>query len=174
MINIRESILEDARDIATIKISVWRSTYKDIIPTDFLMQMSSEAEVEAVLGLLSKGKDGIFSFVAENESGEVVGYVFGGPERSGNEIYKGEIYAIYILGEYQQQGVGRKLFQACVKKLAELKINSMLIWSFSANPSIGFYKKLGGREVEKKEFDFQGIKNELVAYGWIDISKLLG
>ncbi len=53
---------------------------------------------------IKEGKTSII--VVEAERGRIVGFAVGGPERSGNPVYKGELYAIYIIEEYQQQGIG--------------------------------------------------------------------
>jgi hypothetical protein len=37
---------------------------------------------------------GSFYYVVEEESGQIVGFVTGGPEQDGDPIYRGEIYAL--------------------------------------------------------------------------------
>jgi len=48
----------------------------------------------------------LFFHVAETEEGRIVGFVDGGKERSHPEKGIGEIYAIYLLKEFQMQGIG--------------------------------------------------------------------
>ncbi|BCU83346.1 hypothetical protein JIR001_31290 [Polycladomyces abyssicola] len=45
-------------------------------------------------------------YVAENEFGTIVGFTGEGRERSGEPGYDGELYAIYLLKEFQCQGIG--------------------------------------------------------------------
>ena len=56
-----------------------------------------------------KGLDPGVTFVAEGGGG-IVGFSCAGPERSGDPTYRGEVYAIYILRAFQDQGLGRQLF----------------------------------------------------------------
>ncbi|MEH1888888.1 MAG: hypothetical protein V7K92_05255 [Nostoc sp.] len=37
-----------------------------------------------------------FTYVAEDEIGQIVGFVNGGQNRTGDRFYQGELYAIYI------------------------------------------------------------------------------
>ena len=47
--------------------------------------------------------------VAETEGGGVVGFASWGPNRDFNSTYPAELYAIYILQERQNMGLGRRL-----------------------------------------------------------------
>ena len=60
-------------------------------------------------------------YVAENDAGEIVGFACGGPERSGDPVYTGELYGIYVLPEYHRRGIGRRWI---VKDLAALLYSS--------------------------------------------------
>src|SRR5947208_11025988 len=92
-----------------------------------------------------------FRYVAEEETGGIVGIASGGRERSGDPVYLGELYGIYLLQGHQRQGIGRCLTQAIVERLAQLRIHSMLVWVLAANPSRGFYEALGGHVVRAKQ-----------------------
>lgn len=56
-------------------------------------------------------------YVAEADGRGVVGFISGGPERTGDPAYAGEVYAVYILGQYQRQGIGRQLVVTLVNQL---------------------------------------------------------
>jgi GNAT superfamily N-acetyltransferase len=62
-------------------------------------------------------EDSNFTYVAEEEPGEIVGFVNGGVERTGDPVYKGELMAIYILQNHQGKGINWTLFStgACSK-----------------------------------------------------------
>jgi Acetyltransferase (GNAT) family. len=57
-------------------------------------------------------------YVAENKSGKIVGFAAGGRERMGKYMYQGELFAIYILEEYQRQGIGRQLLGCVAAKIS--------------------------------------------------------
>ena len=68
-----------------------------------------------------------------------------------------EIYAIYVLKDYQKLWLGKKLFFAGIECLIEKWYNDMIINVLDWNPTINFYKKYGG--VVVWEWTFQAGKN---------------
>ncbi|WP_346014177.1 GNAT family N-acetyltransferase [Sporosarcina sp. E16_8] len=121
---IRKAEIEDAAGIAKVHVDSWRTTYKGIVPDTFLDNLSYEQRELT----WEKGINENNVYIAENENGQVIGFSTGGKERTGKyEAFIGELYAIYILKEYQGKGIGRLLVQSVVDDLKEKKMNSMLI-----------------------------------------------
>lgn len=141
----------------------------NIVPEDFLRNLSYERREEYWITAIPKG--GVY--VAEDQKGEVVGFASGGMERSGNYAnYNGELYAIYILKEYQGRGIGSLLLEPIVKELTDQEIFAMLVLVLEDNPSRHFYEKLGAKKMDSIVVEIGGLKlNELV-YGWDDIKTL--
>jgi ribosomal protein S18 acetylase RimI-like enzyme len=75
----------------------------------------------------------IISFVAENAGG-VVGFIMGGYERNLDDIYSGEIYTLYVLKNFQRQGIGGKLAAALATQFNQAGIYSMLVRVLKFNP----------------------------------------
>ena len=122
---LREGDLNDVLAIAQVHVNTWRTTYRGTIPDDYLTQLSYEKRERGWVEIFSSAKDtGNFTYVAEDASGQIVGFANGGVERTGNTIYKGELNAIYILKTYQNQGIGRRLVMATVNRLAQANIHS--------------------------------------------------
>ncbi|MEH7387188.1 GNAT family N-acetyltransferase [Bacillus sp. JJ1521] len=160
---IRKAILSDAKGIANVHVDSWRTTYSGIVPEEFLQQLSYESREE----MWKRGIPNGHVFVAENENGEIVGFACGGKERSGNyESYQGELYAIYILKEYQGQGLGKKLVVPVVKQLLDKDINTMLVLVLVENKSCLFYETLGARKLDTLEVDIGGKTLKEAVYGW--------
>lgn len=86
---IREAMISDAEDIAKVHVDCWRTTYKDIMPAEVLERLSYEQRTELWNANLST-EDGHLVYVAENEKGEMIGFVSGGPEKSGEYPRTGE------------------------------------------------------------------------------------
>jgi GNAT superfamily N-acetyltransferase len=172
---IREAILTDAPGIARVHIDTWRSTYRGIVPDDFLANLSYEARERTWTTSITHADDRDFVYVAEDEQGQIVGFASGGTSQSGYPDYPGELYAIYVLREAQGKGLGRALFGAVVKRLARSGIHSMIVWVFRDNrPSRRFYEVMGGELLYEKEFELAGARLTEVAYGWKDTSDLSG
>ena len=92
---IRPAHLEDAEGIAHVHIESWRTTYKGIVPADFLAALSYERRVEMWKRQLNSPDPRIFVYVAVDEQERVVGFVNGGkPQQPDESEYTGELYAI--------------------------------------------------------------------------------
>ena len=50
---------------------------------------------------------------------EIIGFANGGPNRHSEYLYAGELYAIYILEEFQRRGMGKMLFCALASRLLQ-------------------------------------------------------
>ena len=71
---IRKATPNDANAMAKVRIDTWRSAYKGIVPDDYLSGLSSEQTATRWRELYFENpQPGVFSFVAENDSKEIVG-----------------------------------------------------------------------------------------------------
>ena len=111
-------------------------------------------------------------FVAEVKPKEIVGFAVGGLERENHPIYKGELWGIYILREFQRRGIGLELLKTLVEHLLNLKINSMLVWVLKDSIYRSFYEKLNGKLLKEKEQDFHGLIRKVISYGWLEIDNV--
>ncbi len=165
MMIIRNAHVQDVQSIARVHVDCWRTTYKEILPEEYLLSLSYKEREELWEVVIPRG--GVF--VAE-VSGEVVGFASAGKERSGKyKDYEGELYAIYILEAHQKNGVGKALVKEIIHDLKEQDIHSMLVWVIEDNPSCAFYQSLGGTLVDKVQDKIGGIDVHEVLYGWKDI-----
>ena len=171
-ITIRSATLDDALGIAKVHVDTWRSTYHNIIPATFLDRLSYEEGAKRWLNRLQEGAGKVVFFVAEDEPGQIVGFVSGGHNRHEDTIYKGELYAIYILQDYHGRGIGRSLTLTLVAELLTRGLTSMLLWVFATNPARNFYETLGGQVVRESSFEIEGVTLNEVAYGWLDLRTL--
>ncbi len=169
---IREARPSDARGIARVHVDAWRATYRRIVPAAHLEALSYE-DREALWAKILAAARGVAVFVAEDERGGIAGFADGGPERSGDPAYTGEIYAIYLLDAYHGRGLGRRLVGAVAERLAENSMTSLLMWVAGRNPARHFYERLGGQSLRTKEEDIGGATIEEIAYGWTDTSILI-
>ena len=172
-VDIREANVPDAAAIARVHVNSWRATYSGVVPDDFLAQLSYAQRERTWRDTLSTPDATEFVYVAEVETSSIIGFASGGPERSGNPDYKGELYAIYLLEAYQRKGMGRQLAQAIAQRLVQEGLHSMLVWVLADNPSLDFYSALGGQRVYEQEITIGGARLVEVAYGWLDIRELV-
>ncbi len=170
---IRRAFVEDAPGMARVHVDSWRTTYKGIVPDEVLANLSYEQREQMWRQGLSNPDRKTYEYVAKDERGRIVGFISGGPERDGNLIYKGELYAIYILKEAQHHGLGHRLTLTLVESLVQTGLYSMLVWMLADNPSRRFYESLGGKYVSTKQYEAGGRKLDEIGYGWEDIRMLL-
>lgn len=182
--NIRKAISTDASEIAAVHLKSWQTTYKDIIPNDYLSTLSYEDKKQKWKERLNSNTNKTFTYVAQNEYGKIVGFSLGGLEqqepvenRFHEDLYKGELMAIYLLEEYQRKGIGRQLVFRIMNHLIEHKIPSMIAWVLKENSSSKFYSSLWGKIVGEGTIEIGGIQYITCAYGWenlTELSKIIG
>lgn len=170
---VREATLNDIPAISRIHVDTWRTTYQGIVPDEFLTNLSYEKREYGWQRIMNNApEDGNFTYVAEDDSEQIVGFANGGVERTGDPVYQGELNAIYILNHYQHKGIGRELVRVVADRLDRMGIHSMLVWVLVDNPACRFYESLGGQRVREQEIERGGTKLIEVAYGWRDKSSL--
>ncbi len=173
-VSIRTAAAGDAAAIAKAHVDSWRTTYAGIMPDDYLARLSYDGRERVWRKILAEPARREFVYVAEDETREVVGFTSGGPERSGDPAHRGELYAVYLLENFQRRGIGRRLILSVAERLLQAGLDSMLAWVLAKNPSRGFYAALGGEVVSEKPTEVGGAKLMEVAYGWKDLRRLVG
>ena len=111
-VTIRAANRTDAGPVARVHVDSWRTTYEGIVPSEYLANLSYSDRESMWNEALTTDQLAAGIFVAETEGGDVVGFAGGGPEREGNSTYRGELYAVYLLQEHQNRGLGRHLVSA--------------------------------------------------------------
>ncbi len=173
-VTIRAARPEDARAIAHVHVDTWRTTYRHMMPADFLAGLSYENRERMWTRVLGDPEANAI-YVAEDASGGVVGFAHGGREQSGDPVYTGELYAVYVLEAYQRKGLGRRLMASVADRLVRTGRSAMLLWVLADNlQGRRFYEGLGGQMVREQQIDIAGTKYDEVAYGWRDVSALAG
>jgi L-amino acid N-acyltransferase YncA len=173
---IRKAVGNDAPALAGIHVDTWRSAYRGLIADAFLERLDhrrSEQQwrthLEGPTGATGRGGAVL---VAQDEVGGVVGFASVGPNRGEDAEYDAELYAIYVLPEYQRRGTGRMLVREAASSLLDLGYRSMIVWVLTLNPFRSFYAKMNGRELGRRELAIGGVQYEVTAYGWSDLSVL--
>lgn len=173
---IREARVEDARGIAEAQVASWRTTYRGMMPDEYLVNLSIEGRERSWARQLGEAEFATFAYVAEDDSEDasrIAGFAAGGPRREGNADFGGELYAIYLLAETQGRGIGRGLVCEVAARLVRESRPSMLVWVLEANPSRRFYESLGGELLpERQTFMAAGTPLVEVSYGWRDLTDL--
>ena len=170
---IRAANPADAGSIARVHVESWRTTYDGIVDAEFLAGLSYSDRESSWTRILTSDQPDTHTSVAEISASDIVGFAHAGPEREGNETYRGELYAIYLLEEHQGRGLGRRLVSAVAQGLLDCGFSSMRLWVLEDNHSARhFYELLGGQPVARKTITIGGRALVEVSYAWQDISDL--
>ncbi|MFD1735578.1 GNAT family N-acetyltransferase [Bacillus salitolerans] len=167
---IRKAIQQDYKQIAKVHVDSWRTTYHGIIKESYLQNIKYEDRENLWTSALAEESHHIW--VAEVNH-KIVGFVSGGRERTNKYGIEGELYAIYILKEFQQKGIGKKLVTTFAEDLKTNGYSSMLVWVLSENPSTLFYQSLKPAVIDYEYIDIGGENHKETAYGWKDLTNLL-
>ena len=158
MIKIRYAEFEDVENIIDVNLKTWRTTYGGIVDEDFLLKLEvgRNDSVKRAKDNFGKRKiEGrkIYDCVATHGE-NFIGMLTYGKCREEDKLGLsncGEVYAIYILKEYQQKGIGKRLINFAIEDLANENYEKLIIWALKENPSVEFYKKIGGEIGFKKD-----------------------
>ncbi len=134
MIIIRDMVEKDYERKGYIHYISWIETYKELMNPRYLEKHSLERCIDIARNypentLVAECEDKIVGFAAYNKSSDF-------------EDDKGEVYALYVLKDYQKMGVGKALMDECIKRLASFKYVN--VWVLHNNTqAILWYEKYG-------------------------------
>jgi len=166
----RRATIDDAAEIARVHVASWRSTYRTLLPSEFLDSLSEVGYADRWRRFI--GEAGNLVYVIE-DAGRLVGFASGGRERAGEVGYQGELYAIYVLDDFQRRGYGHQLVRSVVTGLKEMGLDDMIIWVLRDNaPARQFYERLGGAYVRAQAITIGSATLEEVSYGWRSLDAL--
>lgn len=171
---IRAATADDAAQLARVHVDTWRAAYRGLLPDRLLAALSYEAREQRWRAGLAQAEPQLFTLIAEDDAGMVVGFTSGGPERDGTPGYDGEIYAVYVLPDHQRRGLGRQLLAAAALSLADRGFRAAMLWVLEDNSQArAFYEALGGQVAGRKSAVIGETPATEVAYGWPDVKILV-
>jgi ribosomal protein S18 acetylase RimI-like enzyme len=156
--------VEDAKAIAFIHSEAFKATYKNIIHSSYLDKISPESRYKSAVRRLQR-EDLLCLIVVEIETGKIVGFADFGPNREKSIDADYELYAIYLLKEFQGLGAGQLIFQYGVRHLSQLNCKKMMISVLEKNKAAQFfYEKMGAVRTRNHYVEIEGIRYPTVTY----------
>jgi len=171
-VRIRRAMPDDARGIAAVHVESWRSAYAGILPDRVMVQMSVEQKASAWRRQLEADKKSQGVLVAETKDGGVAGFASCGGTVNPLDGFDSEVYMLYVLPDWQEQGLGRGLLCNCLQLLAQSGCGAALVWVLADNQSRFFYEAMGGKRVGERDETLWGVKLHELAYGWRSLKPL--
>ena len=171
MMKIRKAIVEDATGIGTVHVDSWRTTYKVIIPDEFLEKLSYTQRTllwERHLEDLTK-----FILVAENDDGDIIGFSSASQRETApipNSIY---LETLYLLEAYQGKGLGRLLLKELFLFFQQKNYSKIYVEVLADNTSKYFYEHFGAKLLTSLDINIGGKVVEELVYEWDDVNKVV-
>lgn len=164
-IRIRRASPGDARAIANVHVATWRDAYRDLLPADFLDALSADVRERWWRSELDVTPAARRPWVADS-GGEVVGFVSAGAGRDSDApAGRGEVYAIYVLPDCWDRGVGRDLLAHAERDLHELGYSDATLWVLAGNDRARrFYEVAGWAPAGTRRDTIGGVEVDEVRY----------
>ncbi len=145
-LEIRAAELENAGDIARIRVETWKVAYTELVPQPVLDRMTVEADAERTaerfLDPSLRQHDDWLAW----RGGEAIGWMSTGPSRDEDHDTErvGEVSALYVLPEAWGTGVALALMDFAIAEFRRLGFTSAVVWVMEGNGRAErFYERAG-------------------------------
>ncbi|MBQ6465173.1 MAG: GNAT family N-acetyltransferase [Oscillospiraceae bacterium] len=130
---------DEIRGKAFVHWKSWQESYPGIVDAGYLSRLTLETCEEIAFRFPEN------TLVAK-DGGRVIGFAGAGAYRreDGADTGEGEVYAIYVLEQYQKRGVGYALMRRALELLAGCRV--AYVWVLAENAkAVSFYERVGFR-----------------------------
>ncbi|MGC9495779.1 N-acetyltransferase family protein [Streptomyces sp. WG7] len=159
--------LVDCDRVSAIRVRGWQTAYRGLVPQPYLDGLDVSEDAERRRDFLTRAPDGVVNLVAEDDTGQVVGWACHGPYRSGEpHPADAELYALYVDTACFGTGVGQALLRESVRRSKAAGHARMLLWVLEGNARARrFYERAGFRADGAEEpFEVEGVSVPEVRY----------
>jgi len=177
VIQVRRARTADAPSIGAVHVSAWRSAYAGILPSAYLSGLSMPRQAAQYDATIRTG-GGVYVAISAaigatpDAKSAVIGFATVGRPRF-RGLADGEVQTLYVLDDWRDHGVGRRLLAAGAKHLQAAGCQSAFLWVLRDNPSRWFYERLGGRQAGASATQIAGVPIPQVAFVWDPIERLV-
>lgn len=182
MISLRKARIADAIAIGAVHVASWRTTYPGILPDAFLAKLSVSRQA-AYYDAAIRGGTGVTVATASGTDvppgcgPRIIGFTTAGRARhtevAGKRLAEGEVETLYVLDDWRDRGIGRRLMKSAAGHLVDIGCKSAMCWVLRDNPSRWFYQRLGGKPVAEQSIRIAGQTVPQTAFVWDPIEQLL-
>ena len=135
---IRQASPQDAQGLAEVHALSWQAAYAGLIDPQFLKTRTLQRSLETFK------RNGCAEIWLAEQADKIVGFCRIGREEDNGELL-GEIVALYLLPQFQRQGIGKRLMQTGIDSCGSAAIPH-LFCGFSSRMSrrLPVLRTLGG------------------------------
>ena len=142
---IRLAKTNDCYNLTRLKRKVWETTYRGIYPDKKFNNYNFTEQEEFFNKVVSNPNINLYVVEVEND---VIGYMSCGQPMREFKHYKQEIGLLYLLKEYQRNGIGKKLFMIAYEDIKSKGHKEFFISCNKYNlEAQKFYEAMGGKAI---------------------------
>jgi ribosomal protein S18 acetylase RimI-like enzyme len=151
VLSIRRARIDDIPQIEAVLSATWRDTYSSFLSPSTIEKVKAEWHAPQILGA-EIGRPSTFFGVAESDACGIVGMI---TAHSRDDLLS--IARLYVLPEFQRQGIGQKLLEESWRVFPRTRRVQLDVEE--QNPKgRSFYRKLGFQEVGVRVDEVLGVK----------------
>lgn len=159
---VRPAAPDDAEAIESVRIATWKASYRGIVPDAYLDNLKIQSSRVDQIRRAIERADGGARLVAVADSRIIGMGIAGRPEDDQVQEGVGEIYAVYVLPEWQGRGVGRALLERLTSGLHARGYREAILWTLRDRlPTRRFYEANG--------WDFDGAEDSFDVQGAVHV-----
>lgn len=149
--NVEKSKKEDCKSIAEFVTRTWNETYRGIVNDEFLDNLENTEEKRYINAINNFDEKSNMQYIIKKDN-KIIAYLK--LSKIKDDEYKEyiELQSLYVLQEYQKNGIGKELIQKAFNEAKKAGYKKMIIGCLEGNKSNGFYKKMGGKFIKKRKF----------------------
>ncbi|STQ89139.1 GNAT family N-acetyltransferase [Iodobacter fluviatilis] len=154
---IKKATQDHCLSIAQIHVLSWQHAYCDLLPSDYLAQLSVEKRAETWRNALKTSSSQVL--VAQSGDG-LLGFISFAPCRDEDAASdQAEIWSLYVSPAYWAAGVGLALYTAAKERIQDQGFKALSLWVLAGNQrALQFYAKAGFAPDLSKTFELAGVE----------------
>lgn len=155
---IRPATADDAPVIESVRVDTWKACYRGLVPDAYLDNLRVQPSRVDQLRTAIDRADLCERAVAVADL-QVVGMGVAGPPKNDQvQAGVGEIYAVYVLPDWQGRGVGRALLERLTASLHALGYRAAILWTLRDRRATRKFYEANGWKFDDAEIslDLQG------------------
>jgi GNAT superfamily N-acetyltransferase len=170
-VEIRVATIDDAKGIAKVHVDSWRTTYKGIIPEDFLNNLSYEQRTELWIRNISRTDN--YIIVAEDYEGKIIGFADCWKRETNTVPNSTDLTSIYLLEAYQGKGIGKMLLKQLFLNVKTQGYQKVFVEVLEENKTCSFYEHFGAKLYKTVQIKMGGKLLDERIYEWDDVDHVL-
>ena len=153
--NIEKSQKSDCKPITEFITKAWNETYKGIINDEFLEGMKNTEERRYTNAINNYNDKTNMQYIIKDNN-RIIGFLkLSKTDNNEEENDCLELQSLYVLKEFQKNNLGKKLINKAFEEAKKMGYKELIVGCLEGNDSNGFYKKMGGEFIKKREFKLQ-------------------